>query len=73
MDIKIISWNYQGAGHLRFHNIIKEYRKDFSLNLICLLKAWVSGIRADGIISKLEFLNFFRVEANRFVEGIWIC
>lgn len=66
-------WNYQGAGHPRFHNIIQEYWKEFSLNILSLLEPRVNGIRADGIIAKMRILNSFRVEANGFARGIWLC
>ncbi|MBA0827858.1 hypothetical protein Goarm_012602 [Gossypium armourianum] len=33
----------------------------------------VSRVRADGIITKIGYPNSFRVEANGFAEGIWLC
>lgn len=30
MNTKIIFWNCQGVGHLRFHNFIIEYSRDFT-------------------------------------------
>ncbi|TYH73666.1 hypothetical protein ES332_D05G345200v1, partial [Gossypium tomentosum] len=31
----------------------------------------ISGIRDDEVISKMDFPNSFRIEANGFVGGIW--
>lgn len=60
MDIKIMCWNCQGAGHPRFHKIIRKYRHEISPNVLCLLEPRISGIRADGIIAKLGFFTLFQ-------------
>ncbi|MBA0844987.1 hypothetical protein Goarm_022485, partial [Gossypium armourianum] len=33
----------------------------------------VNGARADGIITKIGYPNSFKVEANSFAAGIWLC
>lgn len=55
MDFNILCWNFQRAGHPRFHNIVKEYRKEFVSNLFCFLEPRVSGARVDSIIAKMGF------------------
>lgn len=72
MNIKIMCWNCKGAGHSRFHSFIKNIVRNYP-NLLCLLETRVSGIRADGIIANLGYLNSFRVKANGFAGGIWVC
>lgn len=73
MDINIVVWNCQGMGHLRFRNIMKGYRKDLSPNLFCFLEPRVSGARVDSFIARMRFRNSFKVEANGFGGGIWVC
>lgn len=73
MNFNIICWNCQRAGHPRFHNIVKEYRKEFTPNLFCFLEPRVSGTRANEIIAKMSFSNSFRVKANGFAGVIWLC
>lgn len=70
MNTKIMCWNCQGADHPCFHNMIKEYHKEFSPDILCLLKTRISGTRVIGIIAKLSFCNSFKVEANGFAGGI---
>lgn len=55
-------WNFQGTGHPRFHSFVKEYRRDFALDLFCLMETRLSGNRADDIISKLGYQNSFIIE-----------
>lgn len=72
MDTRILCWNCQGARHLSFHNFLADYRKKFSLDLVCLLETRICEDRVDGVIAKLGFPNSFRVEANGFAGGIWL-
>lgn len=37
MNTKIMFWNCQDMGHPRFHNIVVEYRRDFSSNIFFFL------------------------------------
>lgn len=61
----------QGTRHLRFHNFIVEYRRDFSPDIFYLFETCISGTQADDI-SKLGFDNSCKVEAVGFFGGIWI-
>ncbi|MBA0819629.1 hypothetical protein Gohar_025672, partial [Gossypium harknessii] len=58
--------------HPRFHNFVKEYKREFSLDLISLFETHVSGQRVDGIIGKLGYQNSFKIEASVFFGGIWL-
>lgn len=62
-------WNCQGAGHPRFNNFVKEYRRDFSPDMFYFLETRVSGARADRIIGRMGFTNSFRVETTGFSGG----
>ncbi|MBA0694313.1 hypothetical protein Goari_004624 [Gossypium aridum] len=55
--------------------VVEDACSDEISLLICFvcLKLGVSGARADGIIAKIGYPNSFRVEANGFAGGIWLC
>ncbi|MBA0618349.1 hypothetical protein Godav_027711, partial [Gossypium davidsonii] len=61
-----------GIDHPRFQNFVKEYKREFSLDLISLFETHVSGQRVDGIIGKLGYQNSFKIEASDFFRGIWL-
>lgn len=65
-------WNCQGVGHPRFHSFIREYSKEFVIDLLCLFETRISGKRADEILGRLDFQNSFISEAHGFSRGIWI-
>lgn len=60
-DIKLLFRNYQGYDHPHFHNFIKEYVREFHLDVIGLFETRVSVQKADLVISKLGFPNSFHV------------
>lgn len=38
MDKQVLFWNFHGTGHPRFYNFVKEYRREFNIDLFCLVK-----------------------------------
>lgn len=62
----------QGCANSKFPQILREYSKEFKLNILSLLEPRVSGFEADSIIEKLGLDRTHRVEAvgSREVFGL---
>ncbi|MBA0869404.1 hypothetical protein Goshw_027753 [Gossypium schwendimanii] len=61
-----------GCASDKFPRIFGEYNREYSLDIISLLKTRVSGSKADNIIAKLGFPCSHRVKAIGFSRDIWI-
>lgn len=51
---------------MNFHRILKEYLRDFDLEMIVLVETIVSGAQADDVVRKVSFPNSHRIEAKGF-------
>lgn len=71
-NFRALFWNCQGCGHPYFCSILKEYRRDYNLDLVALYETRISGARANSVVSKIGFEYSFRVEATGFASCIWI-
>ncbi|MBA0722963.1 hypothetical protein Golax_003591 [Gossypium laxum] len=58
-----------GNGAPSLPQIGTEYRNKFSPDVLCLFETRISGSCADGIISRIGFLNSCRIEVNGFTGG----
>lgn len=65
-------WNCQGAASKAFKRTLKQFCRDHSPSLVCLLEPKVSGSHANKICKDLDFDEWIRVEAVGFSGGIWI-
>ncbi|XP_039055005.1 uncharacterized protein LOC120197598 [Hibiscus syriacus] len=65
-------WNAQGCGHWNFNRVARQYL-DHSPDIVGFVETRISSHAADKAIAQLKILNSFRVEADGFSEGIWIC
>lgn len=70
--INIISWNCRGAGARYFPRLVRDLKLNYNVNILIIVKPRVSGQRADKIISKLGFCNYYRIEATGFSGRIWL-
>lgn len=52
--------------------MLKEYLKDFDLEIVVLLETRISGIKVENVIWKIRLRNSHRVEARGFSGGVWI-
>ncbi|GMJ04558.1 hypothetical protein HRI_004125000 [Hibiscus trionum] len=68
--INILTWNIQGAAGSTFRDHLRRFKADSKLSVIALMETWLSGDKADRIISRLGFQSLFRVEAQGFCGGI---
>ncbi|KAH1083972.1 hypothetical protein J1N35_023733 [Gossypium stocksii] len=68
MDTKFLVWNCQGCAH----RYLREYMREFSLNMIALLETRVSGLKADWVVRKTRFEYSHRIEARGYSGGIWL-
>ncbi|XP_031095268.1 uncharacterized protein LOC115999567 [Ipomoea triloba] len=62
----------QGAVSRTFRRTLKQYCRDFSSNIICLLEPKTSGNQANNICFGLGFDEWVRIEAVGFSGGIWV-
>lgn len=72
MKSDILVWNCQGVGNLKFHRFLKEYLRDFDLDIVVLVEIRVNELRADNVIKSIGFPNSHKVEAMGFSGGIWL-
>ncbi|MBA0798324.1 hypothetical protein Gohar_008922 [Gossypium harknessii] len=57
-----------GTGHPCFNNFVKEYKRQFSHDLMVLFETHISSSRADAIIGKLEFGDLIRNHQNQGID-----
>ncbi|GMI71930.1 hypothetical protein HRI_000862300 [Hibiscus trionum] len=72
MDLKIICWNVQGCGDLRFLPAAKQFLRDCKPDLVVFVEPRISGRRANSVIFALSFPHSYRIEAIGFSGGIWV-
>ncbi|XP_028772906.1 uncharacterized protein LOC114730056 [Neltuma alba] len=68
----VASWNCRGAGNRCFPRTVKDIVYKLQIDVLCLMETRISGTRADGVIRKLGFSNWIRLEASGFARGIWV-
>ncbi|XP_031095145.1 uncharacterized protein LOC115999435 [Ipomoea triloba] len=62
----------QEAASKPFRATLKQYCRDYSPDLVCLLESKVSGDHANRISTSFGFEEWIRVEAVGFSGGIWV-
>ncbi|KAK8683792.1 hypothetical protein V6N13_039840 [Hibiscus sabdariffa] len=72
MDLKILCWNVQGCGDLRFLPATKQFLRDNRPDVVVFMEPRIHGKKADSVISLLGSPNSHRVEAAGFAGGIWV-
>lgn len=70
MSPKLLVWNCQGCAHTHFNRILKEYVREFDVDVVVLLETRISGLRAKSVNMNLGFDYSHRVEAKGFTGGI---
>ncbi|XP_028783726.1 uncharacterized protein LOC114739817 [Neltuma alba] len=68
----VASWNCRGAGNRCFPYTVKDIVYKLQIDVLCLMETRISGTRAEGVIRKLGFSNWIRLEASGFAGGIWV-
>ncbi|KAL8158669.1 hypothetical protein V2J09_000206 [Rumex salicifolius] len=71
-DIKIISWNTQGAGNRVFLNNLKDMIRSHDPDILILLDTKISGTQATKVCECIGFDSVVRVEVVSFSGGIWV-
>ncbi|KAJ8420683.1 hypothetical protein Cgig2_017151 [Carnegiea gigantea] len=71
-SLSIMVWNYQGAANRLFLNALAKLWRRYDPPILALVETKVSGSSAEAICRKLNFDGTYRVEAQRFREGIWL-
>ncbi|KAK8615028.1 hypothetical protein V6N13_068814 [Hibiscus sabdariffa] len=74
-SVKILGfcWNAQGCGHPKFLTAAKQYLRDYNSDFFGLVEPRISGARANYVVRSLEYPSLYRVEANGFSGGLWLC
>lgn len=68
--MKILTWNYRGAGTNRFRRNLHELRNNHIPNVIILLETKVTHRSAENICNALGFAGIFCVPASERARGI---
>ncbi|RYR31610.1 hypothetical protein Ahy_B01g056442 [Arachis hypogaea] len=68
-----MSWNVRGVASCAFRRTLKEFLRQYNLDIVILLETKVSGNNARRIIQGAGFNYFIIEEAQSFIRGIWIC
>jgi len=71
-NFSIMTWNVQGAGSVRFLNILKELIRKYDPTIMVLVETKISGRQAEEVCKKIGFDGQFRVDAQGFSGGIWL-
>ncbi|KAL8152326.1 hypothetical protein V2J09_010086 [Rumex salicifolius] len=71
-NIKIVSWNTQGAGSRDFLRSLKDLIRTHDPSILVLLETRLSGDRADKVCHAIGFDGVCRSKAIGFRGGIWI-
>ncbi|KAE8661262.1 hypothetical protein F3Y22_tig00116925pilonHSYRG00037 [Hibiscus syriacus] len=62
-----------GCGHRNFNRVARQYLRDHSPDVVGFIETLISSHAADKAIAQLKIPKSFRVEADGFSGGIWIC
>ncbi|KAL8128557.1 hypothetical protein V2J09_017712 [Rumex salicifolius] len=71
-DLKIITWNAQGAGSRDFLISLKELIRMHDPPVLVLVETRISGVHIDKICQRIGFDGILRSKAIGFSGGIWI-
>ncbi|XP_031131984.1 uncharacterized protein LOC116033375 [Ipomoea triloba] len=72
MDLGVRDNRDHGAASKSFQRALKQFVRDFTPQIICILEPKISGNQANVICSKFGFEEWLRVEAVGFSGGIWV-
>ncbi|KAK8590319.1 hypothetical protein V6N13_057212 [Hibiscus sabdariffa] len=61
------------CGHQNFTHVTHQYIRDNHPDIMCFVEPRISMATTDRALIALSFPNFFRVKANGFSGGIWLC
>ncbi|KAL8151163.1 hypothetical protein V2J09_020971 [Rumex salicifolius] len=71
-DIKVITWNVQGAGSREIMIKLKEHVRIHDPTILILLEKRMSGLQADKVCDTIGFEGRIRAEAAGFRGRIWV-
>ncbi|MBA0822079.1 hypothetical protein Goarm_018895 [Gossypium armourianum] len=66
-----LSIQKEGCTNAKFPRVLREYRKQYKSDIVCLLEPKVSRVKANATIASLDLAKSHRVEAVGFSSGIW--
>lgn len=67
-----LAWNCRGAGNPRFKSVLRDMIGSYNPDVIVILEPRISGANADKVCKSFPNFSFSRIEATRFVGGIWV-
>ncbi|MBA0590282.1 hypothetical protein Gorai_018995, partial [Gossypium raimondii] len=62
-----------GCASPKFIKVVNDYFVEHEVVIAVFLETWVSGPKAEKIIAKLGIDFSYRVEAQGFSGGVWVC
>ncbi|GMI63733.1 hypothetical protein HRI_000042600 [Hibiscus trionum] len=70
--INILCWNAQGVASPAFRRHFRNFVRINDPQVVVLVEPRINSVRADRVLTKLEFPNSYWVEAHGFNGGIWL-
>ena len=70
--MKMIAWNYQGAGNEMFSNHAYELHRRHRPEMLIIIKPCISEDRAQTVIDSLPYTHSHRVDPTGYSGGIWL-
>ncbi|KAL8152224.1 hypothetical protein V2J09_009984 [Rumex salicifolius] len=71
-QIKIITWNTQGAGSRMLMRTLKDIIRTHDPTILVLVETRLSGPQADKVCKEIGFDGIVRAQAVGFKGGIWV-
>lgn len=72
MSLKIIYWNFRGAGSQRCSSILNDLIRLHSLDMLILAEPKVSGSKAEEAIGRINMPSLERIDAEGKSGGLWV-
>lgn len=71
-QITILSLNCRGAGNQQFLRNLRDLIKVHDPKIMAILEPRISGQVADEVCRKINWENWYHVEATGFNGGVWV-
>ena len=70
--MKMIAWNYQGAGSITFRNHAYELQRRHRPNILIIIEPRIAKAKAQAVINTFPYTHSRHVDPTGFSGGIWM-
>ena len=71
-SMKMIAWNYQGAGKEMFRDHAYEFHRRHRPNMLIIIKPRIAEARAQAMIDTLPYTHSHKVDPTGYSGGLWM-